>query len=187
MIEQKLPRYKQYAYAILMGATTYCMNGRLEYLQQLIDNGIHIDHIVLLTSQRPLDPAIDDVSLGQTEGDACIALAKQLPLWISHAPQAIIAPMYPTAQGSVRRANTDDTIREWLATHPTPGNCLVISNQPFVARQTAVCERLITGNNWSFEGVGSAEKSYKNRLSAILDEFARLVYERYQASLTAAA
>jgi len=47
-------------------------------------------------------------------------------------------PLQQQGDGSWRRANTFDTIKEWLKHKPLPGDCLVFSNQPYVGYQHAV-------------------------------------------------
>jgi hypothetical protein len=122
--------------------------------------GVRFDTLVFLVGARLLDPTAenDNIVLNlkgtesyvrsdwqlkgskpATEIQAARLVYDQVavPADMQHVPVVYVdTPMQ--RQGLVlRRPNTADTVVAWLATKPTPGSCLVISNQPYVVYQDA--------------------------------------------------
>ena len=79
------------------------------------------------------------------------------------------------SDGTISRANTEDTLRHWLTTDPIPGTCLAVSSQPFVGYQHSVA-RTVLPVNFEIETVGdiSAEDE---PLAVYLDTVARWLYQ----------
>jgi hypothetical protein len=76
----------------------------------------------------------------------------------------------------MRRATTGDTIIDWLATSPAHGDCLFISNQPYVGYQDSVMRTYIPHSFGSLETCGP-QASNTTRNSDILDDLARFLYQ----------
>jgi len=163
-----------YDYIVFMGAMTERVHDRISYLkdaiQALPDN--HKPLVVLLTGMRPLDPLHEDMSYGSNEAAMMEAVYKGLGLG-KHRYEVVSAPMKGAA-----RPTTDDTVYAWLATHPKPGRCLVVSSQPFVQRQADVVRALLP-KDFSVDVVGKAAKDTCS-MAMYLDELGRTVYQAKQ-------
>jgi hypothetical protein len=190
---------KKYDYVLLLGATTSRMWTRLNYAIQLWNQGVRFDHIVLLGSERPLDPAIESpqtlhglhdssllkrndfvplAELPKTEAQAFAYIFNQiaLPDQMKSVPLTIIdSKMRTNPDNTVKRPTTGDTIFDWLAQQPKPGTCLLISNQPYVHYQDSVAKTFIPAN-WPVETVGQSA-SNSTRIVELLDTLARTLYQ----------
>ncbi len=187
LIDQINPSKKQYNYALWMGATYFRMKTRLEHLITLWQQGVHFNQIVFLAGARPLIESeknamvnaynLQDDVLLNTEADAMKMVYDQ-----SVMPEAMRAvqlvvidvPMLENKDGSLRRPTTGDTVDYWLAMQPTYGDCLVISNQPYVGYQDSVTKTLLP-DDFIVETVG--EKSVDTNIGIYLDTIARYLYQ----------
>jgi hypothetical protein len=93
--------------------------------------------------------------------------------------QLISAPMISEESGILRRPLTADTLSAWLATNPTPGTCLAISNQPYVAYQQTVLKTLLP-SDFSVQTVGAATSEPTEKISIMLDTLARILFQELQ-------
>lgn len=189
---------KHYDYAIVLGATLSRVRTRLAHLIELHNKGITFDEVIFLGGQRPLDPAVGEtienlksipqnVPLKQkdnwqmpqaepkTESDMMRLVYEQTELPFSSSVKLIDTPMQHNQDGSLRRPNTGDTFASWLNTKPTPGNCLVVSNQPYVGYQAAVA-RTYLPVSFSIETTGHAKYNDIN-VPVLLDTVARWLYQ----------
>ena len=193
------PSQKQYDYVLLLGATTHRMWTRLRYVYRLWEQGIRFNHIILLGSERPLDPTLEtvevlngehDASLSKrTDIDASVDLPKSeaqafayifnhidLPAAMRELPLTIIdSAMRVNPNGTTKRPTTGDTIVDWLAQQPAPGTCLLVSNQPYVYYQDSVAKTFIP-EQWHVETAG-APASDSVRVVELLDTLARTLYQ----------
>lgn len=193
------PSKNRYDYVILLGATTQRMWTRLAYAGELWNKGIRFNNIVLLGSERPLDPNLEtyetlrglhDASLPQrsdwqasletpkTEAQAFAYIFNQIGLpqeMRSIGVTLIDSPMRRNPNGSPKRPTTGDTIFDWLAKKPTPGSCLLISNQPYVYYQDSVARTYLPAP-WQIETVGQGA-SDSVRIVELLDTLARTLYQ----------
>lgn len=183
LTQEKKPSQIHYDYLLLMGALYSRVKSRLEYAISLSCLGIHFRTIVILGSERSLNAQQEPGSLFY--GDTIPKTEFQMMQWlfehtllpnnIYHLPTIWIdAPNKMDEHGKVQRATTVDTINLFLAQNPTPGSCLVISNQPHIEYQAAVT-RLILPSEFTIEGVGQSI-STKAPVSEILDALARWIY-----------
>lgn len=196
------PTRTHYDYVIILGATVTRVRSRLAYMIKLWNQGIRFNTIVLLGSDRPLDPAIEPESallkaedsifpfdpswqfngvLPKTEGEMMRFVFDQmeLPSGFENVTFTFVnTPMIPTAQGGMRRANTMDTIKQWLSCNPKPGTCLAVSNQPYVGYQDAVMRTGLPAT-FAVETVGHAP-SDSEKIAVYLDTLARWIYQMQQ-------
>lgn len=189
-----------YRAALVLGSTVVACRRRLAYLlDQYKTDPPHIGifRVYLLGSARPLDP--------NKESPAVLITPGELPFKAGWAPPAemptteadmmhlvfeqsdlppwkevlIDTPLQPTPEGKTRHPNTTDTVREFLKRIPEPGTYLVVSSQPFVARQTINVQQVLPEG---FTVIGSGYAATPaTPLKTFLDEVARLLYEELQA------
>ncbi len=200
IMQEVRPTKKHYKYAVLLGATIYRTRTRLAYLIDIYNSGVTFDHIIILGGQRPLDPSIErtqdlvqitdsNLSLrkGWTQPDVLPTNENEMMQFIFDQTELpfdrniitfVDTPMQRTKDGSIRRPNTGDTFATWLTQKPSPGSCLVISNQPYVSYQDTVA-RTYLPLRFNVETVGeSAPDSMK--ISVTLDNIARWLYQLKQ-------
>lgn len=88
-----------------------------------------------------------------------------------------------------KRPTTYDTIQTWVVTYsPEPGNCLSVSDQPYVYYQQATIYGFLRKmglieKGFSVDGAGTRKdssstyyKSFRDNIQIILDNFARTIY-----------
>ena len=200
LVEEIVPTQKHYKYAIILGATVKRMRTRLAYLAHLWQQGIRFDHIICLGSERPLDSSIESPAVLMDEAEFGVQCKKydenfefpkteyeafkflcdhcvQLPQDFKAIPITFInSLMIKNADGSTRRPTTGDTILDWLKQNPAHGDCLFISNQPYVGYQDSVMRTFMPHDFGIIESCGPrAFDSTRN--SDILDTIARLLYQ----------
>jgi hypothetical protein len=198
-LDEIAPTKTHYRYAVILGATAKRVRTRLAYLIELYKKGIQFDEIIMLGSDRPLDAEIEnEVMLLDTKNPdlACKtnwtfngALPKtefemlkfiydqaDLPAQFKAVPTQIInTPMIKNSNGTMRRPTTEDTIKTFLSLNPKSGDCLFISNQPYVSYQDAVV-RTYLPQEFNLETVGScASPTLRN--AELLDNYARTLYQ----------
>ncbi len=182
MIDEIKPAKKHYTYAGLMGALAERVVYRMNYLQELIDAGYTFDYVVLLGGERPLQE-LEKVNLPEsvkTETDMMVHFFKNSPLKDSKMI-LVNAPMVQKADGTLVRPNTDDTLVYFQQTAPEDGSFLVISNNPYIARQTKVAQRILDQKRFPVDGAGKKADAEELDIIMVMDEFARLVYEEFKA------
>lgn len=179
-IDQIMPQYKHYFYALIMGGFRSRIDERLEYLNTLLHNGHIFDTIVLLSGARQLRDEEKDNLPNHIETEAEMTAY----LFNNHASlkdkkyMLVDAPTV-SANGTLRRPTTDDTLRYFLRAAQTKSNCLVISNNPYVIRQTKVTQRILPQDAFPTEGAGASTNLHITNIVMIMDEFARTLYEEH--------
>jgi len=178
LIDPVMPAAKIYDYALVHGALVLAMRARIAFLVKLWQAGIRFKRVVILTGKRDLDPRAEPAAafedrkqqilpirsdwqrgekpLPQFESDAAAMIYDQaaLPADMRALPVDIIdAPKITTASGDLARPNTQSTVATWLATNPSPGLCLAITNQPFVGYQDAILKTVLP-KGFTVETVG---------------------------------
>jgi hypothetical protein len=202
LINEIAPSQRTYKYAMILGASLTRTRTRLAYLVNLWRNGVKFDCIYCLGSERPLDQAIEseekmlDPNNGEmqfkphwqkpsklptTEFEMTEFVYEQsdLPEDFRAIPiQFINSPMRTTKNGTLTRPTTGDTIIDWLATKPEHGDCLFISNQPFVGYQDSVMRTYMPADFGFMETCGSAaQENPQNQNLIFLDTLARFLYQ----------
>lgn len=202
MIQEIQPNQKHYTYAVLAGATAERVRSRFAHLIYLWKKGIRFDNLVVLGGERDLDPQLESekvlfepeksyleirtdwvrpVKVPTTEFEMMKMVIDQavLPAELKFmAITYINAPKVKTDTGALRRPNTSDTIKEWLATSPNPGSVLLLSNQPYVGYQHA-CMKTYIPSTFVIETVGESASS-QEKLAILFDTLARWLYQEQE-------
>jgi hypothetical protein len=178
MVNAIYPVHKNYDYILLLGSDEPDMKARIAFLNEQIKKGISASRFIVLTSDRPLYDYEKSQTNAGTEQQMIQELIAQLNPEHWHQLEYCQANGKTNADGFHQRATTEDTIKTWLATKPSPGNCLVISQQPYIGRQNAVL-KMYLHNGWKFETVGP-QLDAQFTLEDMLDTLARWVYQEYQ-------
>ncbi len=184
MLKEIKPTKNSYDYILLMGATTETVKKRLNYLAHLKkDHAVIFKKIILLGSDRPL---LEREKVGLpahviTENQMLLHLIEHHPLLRDDEIIVIDSPMIQKPNGTLARPTTDTTIINFAQTAPHDGSCLVISNAPYIIRQTKATKRLLDQTRFTTEGAGPAKNMAKEiNIAVLIDEFARTLYETYK-------
>jgi len=177
------PLYSVYDKALILGATTSCMQMRLDFLKQLYNEGIRFKEIVWLTGDRPLDKRVDGLTdRCKNESEAAHILWEETDLPIEMRKIAVTFIAVPMKQegSSLKRPNTEDTIVAWLQTSPNPCRALFISDQPFCGYQFAVIKTTLP-EEYAFDLVGQGvdPMSHPSAAAITLDSIARWIYQEH--------
>lgn len=175
------PALETYDKALILGATTSCMQMRLDYLKELWLQGIRFNEIVWLTGDRPLDKRVDELTdRCSNESEAAHILWKEadLPQEMRNLPVVFIAVPMKADGTSLKRPNTEDTIIAWLKTTSQPCRALFVSSQPFCGYQFAIIKTCLP-ESFQFDLVGHGVDSISHPAAAaiILDSIARWIYQ----------
>lgn len=189
LIDQCRAPVKHYRYALFLGGLGMSMQKRLETLEQECKRGTIIDEIIICCSERILDQPEDAI---YPEHLTTIKTEADLGLWliennavdgVNAAIQYIHTPLIMTAQGSVRRPTTGDTIIDWLQRYnPEPDTILVLSSQPHCGYQKAVVETYVQPHGFSVEVAGTPAPD-DEKIVEILDTLGRWLYQELQKEL----
>jgi hypothetical protein len=210
-LEQRvLPQHKAYAGVLFLGTTLKGARSRLRFLNDLVDKTkLRFKKIYILTGDRDLDERV-----GETEADLLNANNSIIPVsseWVKPA----VAPcnerdmlvlvfeqsqnqnlrdkkqhvIYAEKRPNKRRAETGDTIEEWLKMNPKRGHYIAISNQPFVLYQQLVINRVllrnrrtdisveVIGDGMENEPLTSGTNEVSNEAAIHLDTLSKIFYE----------
>lgn len=168
-------KMSQYDYALVFGALSSRVQRRLDFLHAEWQRGVRFDAIIFLTGQRDIEKEREELPEGvASETQMMIRLYRSHPL--SQEARDLPLVVIDTSKqfdhhGSLRRPNTADTVKAWLKTHPQPGKCLAVSDQPFVCYQDAVIRSLLP-EEFSVETVGAADTG-NLPISVYLDNLAK--------------
>lgn len=184
MIDEVQPKQKSYMYALLMGACKERSEDRLHCLAELKQRGITFETIVLLGGARQLQESEknglpEDIT---TEAQMMEYLCAHHPVLKHDKVLLVDAPMIKREDGTLTRPTTDSTIVHFANIAPCDGSCLVISNNPYVVRQTKVAQRLLDQYRFPTQGAGKKADEETIDMIVLMDEFARTVYECYKQS-----
>lgn len=191
LVESISPLQKNYDYLLWMGAAYSRVESRLQHIIALWQDGLRFNDVVILTGARPLiKDEIDKIKQKYsvkneveltTEAD-CMKYVYEnisMPEAMRAVPVTFVnVPMFKNQDGSLKRPTTGDTVNLWFQqAKPTPGNCLVISNQPYVCYQNSVVKTLLP-QGFIIETVG--EKAEGTKIDDHLDNLARFLYQEKQ-------
>jgi hypothetical protein len=186
MIQALYPNSLEYDYALLMGSFKEDVAQRLDFLAQLLELGFTFETITLLGGQRPLLD-FEKEHLPEyctTEIQMMDYLSKQhLPLMHHQHVLPVNTPMIHNNDGTITRPTTETTLQLFAATAPKPGSCLVISNNPYIIRQTKVAQRILNQMKFAIEGAGPAFNASTLDIIMLMDEFARRLYEECKTTI----
>lgn len=189
-IEEEKPTQNVYDYLIILGEEAETFLKRLHTATFWWQQGIHASTIVLLGGNHTLlNPQSVDLlkASAQTETNLPTTEIGMMEYLFYHTdiPHDMKKTKVITVKSierfdekrSSRRPTTPETVMDFLALNPTPGSCLVVSNQPYIGYQH---ETLITFLPPSFnvESIGAALEKKSCNISVCLDALARWLYQR---------
>ncbi len=186
LIDELQPSSQHYDHVLILGALQSRIQTRIKHVEKIWKDGVRFEKIALLGGQRPIKPELEPIAeiigTDATELDIMKAVyVDQSKTWENNLQNtqyvAVDTPMQTNQQGQLVRPTTIDTIKSWLNSKPTPGNVLVISNQPYVAYQHSVV-RSVLPETFRVDSVGHAA-SEQEKISTILDSLARQIYADY--------
>lgn len=196
------PVKAHYKYGVIFTASLTRTRTRLAYLVKLFEQGTQFDYIISLGSDRPLDPAIEPVEkmLDPNNGELAFRKDWQPPIQLPKTENEMVQMVYDqsdlpekfrsipitfhnsamikNANGTITRPTTGDTVLKWLASNPAHGDCLFISNQPYVGYQDSVMRTYMPEDFGFLETCGSAaQENPQNQNLIFLDTLARFLYQ----------
>lgn len=199
ILNEKKPAQMEYDYLVVLGDIASDFRARLAQAFRYYENGIRFKKLVIHAGARPLVPEFEskEVLFDRTNPELPIRADWQEPAELPHTESEMVrmifdqaqlpvgfkenvlvefvdAPMQISGDGSMRRPNTGDVVKVWLAQNPAPGTVLAISNQPYVIYQDAVLRAMLPCS-FKIETVGAAA-SHPLRMGEILDTLARWLY-----------
>ncbi len=185
-----MPHATDYDYILVLGGLQSRVEKRIGYLEALAhanpallgnNSSGRTPTVILLSSYRPLDPQQEPLAQTApahqklTEADMMHTVMNNSTLGQQVWADLISTPMKTNADGTLLRPTTDDTVNAWLSTHPAPGRCLIISDQPFIERQTLVLQALLP-KGFVIDAAGP-EADRELPIAVYLDEVARTIYQ----------
>lgn len=180
MIDEVEPTDNKYDYVLLMGACKGRVQDRLAVLAELKKRHITFGMIVLLGGARVLESfEKEGLPVHITTESAMMEYLCSQHADLKHDKRILVdAPMITKADGTQTRPTTDSTLVHFAQTAPHDGSCLVISNNPYVVRQTLVAQRILDQQRFPTQGAGkAASEDDCHDIVMLMDEFARTVYE----------
>jgi len=180
LVDSLLAVRSGYAHTLFMAGHVERMILRRKVFFELQKQGVSWGNVVFLASDRPLITAEKKVLI--TAGwdpipDTEAALYPRFfteMVAVDGAIGCISATGCYMANGQFRRANTADTVIEWLKTNPLPGPTLLISSQPLCLHQKLVAQTYLEG--WDVDVVG-LQAPTTTPIGLYLDTIARILYQ----------
>ncbi len=206
-LDEKTPSKNKYDRALVLGAASVRIKSRINHLIDLWKRGIRFDKIVMLGSTRSLDAPESDVLLKPSvleKGYEANEMGLMQYIYNNEVSlpkdMASLPVIWVKAEGKDgKRANTDDTIEEWLKRDTDLANdmtVLSISNQPHASYQGVVIQTYLVnhekGLNLTSEVVGEKSsladkaKPDSQEIAVLLDAMARHLYSLKKLSLAQA-
>lgn len=187
MVDQILPRKKEYDYCLVLGALYPSFVSRLQYLIDKWEKGVRFKTLVFLGNERLLDYEREK-SLLLKSSNKKIREKVQLKLPQNeiemmkfvfeneNIPQQmkmvdILFINSPMELGLSFSSGVDSVIKWREEKKPSPGSCLVVSNQPFVGYQESIV-RSVLGRDFAIEAIGERAAD-DTKISIYLDTIAR--------------
>lgn len=193
---------RSYAGALVLGATVVAVRKGLAYLVEQWNESadaygghrLTLSTVFMLGGARPLDKEKESPTVLRTPAELpfkngwtppaeaptteagmmrLVFEQSDLPPWNGVFIDTPLQPAPPTT--TMRHPNTTDTAKEFLKTNPPSGKYLVVSRQPFVARQTRNVQNALP-NTFTVTGIGYGAAA-TTPLKTFLDETARLLFE----------
>ncbi|MDR3647132.1 MAG: hypothetical protein P4L22_06335 [Candidatus Babeliales bacterium] len=175
MIDKIYPVQKEYDYALVMGSLEEDVSMRIEFLRELYNQNYIFKQIILLCGERQL---LDIEKENLPENIISEAQMMQYLFALKFKDKKAILANTPTIEqtdGTLKRPNTDDTLHYFNTLKLSPGSCLVISNAPYILRQTKVAQLILTQAKFPVDGAGPARIDDYD-IVLLMDEFARTLY-----------
>ena len=168
--EDVLPSYQNYGAACLLGDVNSTMQYRMKYLEEVVNSGVDLDKIFLLSEARPVSN-VDGSEEEILQICKKVGVEKQ-NLTEAHILQNIFENSFLSKYftyvlintpcvngGKTIMQNTVLDFCQWRTDHNFEGKVLFISSQPNVLYQKAVIEEILEGKGIDFEVVGPKTNS----------------------------
>lgn len=169
-----------YDYGIVHGATLDRSQSRMLFLIELHNQGIRFDSIVVLSGKRLLtadeQKRLNYAAENEYEMVKIVWNQLDIPERLKQIPITFVDSPMIEKDGVITRPTTGTTIKTWLESNPKPGSALTISNQPFCEYQDSVT-RTYLPRSFQIETVGPAADQDEIRISVLLDNLARWLYQ----------
>lgn len=175
------PSRPYYDYAFLWGKTIPDIQKKLTLLLRLIEKGLKVRQIVILTGLRILNPKTEVLSeICDTEEEAVQILWKLAPLSEEVKKIAVTFCNTPMIiqEGKTREPDDRDKIATWLATHPKVGKCLLLSIQPYSFYERALF-RSVVPQEFKVEVAAERVHPQSQNAAVVLDLVGRWLTEIY--------
>ncbi len=195
-VEARFPQYKEYTYAVIIGATLPSVRLRLSLLKEYWDQGIRFNEIVLLGGERPLDQQKElDILLAEGMAPAVLPTTEaemlqyvfastQLPDEMRKVRVTLVnAHGYTGTDGVYKRPSMIDTLQEWLRKNPAPGSVLAVAHQPFCLYSHIIFKTTLP-TSFTIETVGS-KAGPAVTVAVYLDTLTRVLYQTHNAGYAA--
>lgn len=180
ILDTLLPTKTHYNYVLVHGATLDRAQTRMFFLIDLYNHGIRFDAIIILSGKRLLTDdekkRLNYAAENEYEMVQVVWNQLDLPEGLKQLPTLFVDSPMKEKNGVILRPTTADTIITWLKSDPKPGSALTISNQPFCDYQDCVT-RTYMPNSFEIETVGPAADQDEIRVSVLLDNLARWLYQ----------
>ena len=161
------------------------MKAKMQFIERVHKLGVDCGPVIFLVSDRNLDYEYESEAIMQdfeiaaelcpkTESDMIQFLVeKMLPKTLGYYGEReyVIAKCSPENS----QPNTKDALVAWLATNPSPGKCLVISAQPYVAYQHSVFVTYMP-KEFAIQTVGPATTEFMHT-GVYFDTLTRILYQ----------
>lgn len=172
------PSLNAYDQIVILGASTPRMKLRLEYVENLIKEGMGVNSVVWLASERPLDDKVDDCSTGaKTEIEAAQILWEKSPLYKGSLP----VQFFSTPMKGDKRPATEDILKTFTSKKEEGSRLLFISNQPFCGAQFETIKNTLPHFIlFDVAGPGCNRESLPSMAAVFLDSLARWIYQKAQ-------
>lgn len=199
------PTKKNYEHALLLGGLTERVVPRIQELINQWNKGIRFKNIAVLVGERSLiadeidypcriidsgvldsakvkEFAVEWQKNAKTEASMVTTILNHCAFPEDMLKEVTImvvnVPNKKKPDGTEVRANTMDTVVEWMKHNPMPGCCLAISTQPHVLYQESVLKTFLP-SEFPVEAVGP-QITVEGRIAEMFDALARLLYQEKQ-------
>ena len=175
---------RSYVYALLMGSLRDDVVTRLALLAGLERyHQYSFQELCLLGSERLLRNEEKEGLPAEifTEIQMMKYLCETHPQFQGREVLLINAPMIEKEDGTLIRPTTEDTLVHFARIAPQPGACLLVSNNPYIRRQSKMAQRILDQSRFPTAGIGSHVKQEDMDIIMLMDEFARTLHEEYVA------
>lgn len=178
LIDQILPKNKNYDYIIVHGGSIRTIRERLGFLLKILDLGITTKQIIIFSGERFLDPENESKEIiCKTEDENNFFKTRigwkcpeKLPFTEKEGTEMVIDQLISdedlkakiniintssniSQNGKVYRSPTRTTIDEWFINYkPQKGNILAISNNPYIPYQDIVMRQILSKYDWFKQG-----------------------------------
>lgn len=173
------PNRQSYDFILIAGELKDTVQEKLDYVAELKQTGLTFAAIVLLGGERPLrDDEKNDLPSNITAESEMMKHLYQNHSIIKDEKMILVnAPLIQNNSGLLNRPTTESTLLHFTQIAPHAGSCLMISNTPYIIRQTYVALRTLDQNSFPTEGIGKKMNEDEHDIFLLLDEFARILYE----------